>query len=316
VLFVFHSFSLPNWWVESPPSFRYNAAMNSSQPDQAVDYLVIGHITRDLTPHGPRVGGTAAYAALLANRSGLRTGVVTSTAGDLDLSPLRGISILNIPSQETTTFQNSYSPQGRKQIILAKADPISFHDIPLTWRKAKIVHLAPVIQEIPPPSGSDFPDAGLGFSLQGWLRGTRPSGRVDYLSPAVDFPEYSRREAAGVVSLEDLDGRESRLEPLLDLFSTLILTRGTRPLSIYRAGNSHSVSVQPRPEIDPTGAGDIFAAAFFISYFLRGNARKSARAAADLAATSVDKPGLAGVPAESELKKILKVNQAWEKSIP
>ena len=33
--------------------------LNALEP---VDYLVIGHLTRDLTAEGPRLGGTAAYA--------------------------------------------------------------------------------------------------------------------------------------------------------------------------------------------------------------------------------------------------------------
>ncbi len=31
---------------------------------EPVDYLVIGHVAHDLTPEGPRLGGTAAYSAL------------------------------------------------------------------------------------------------------------------------------------------------------------------------------------------------------------------------------------------------------------
>ena len=33
---------------------------------EPVDYLVIGHVAHDLTPEGPRLGGTAAYSALTA----------------------------------------------------------------------------------------------------------------------------------------------------------------------------------------------------------------------------------------------------------
>ncbi len=43
-----------------------------------VDYLVIGHIARDLTPSGPRLGGTVAYSGLTARALGLRVGIVTS----------------------------------------------------------------------------------------------------------------------------------------------------------------------------------------------------------------------------------------------
>ena len=52
--------------------------MVSLVPLEPVDYLVIGHVTEDLTPTGPRLGGTAAFAALTARAFGLRTGIVTS----------------------------------------------------------------------------------------------------------------------------------------------------------------------------------------------------------------------------------------------
>lgn len=290
--------------------------MNSSQPDQAVDYLVIGHITRDLTPHGPRIGGTAAYAAVLASRAGFRVGVVTSTSGSLDLTPLEGAALHDTCSRENTTFRNTYTPHGREQQLLGRADPITLDMIPPAWRSAEIVHLAPVIQELSPALGEAFPNALLGFSLQGWLRSGRAPGPVEYQPFPEGFPSYRRRESVGVVSLEDLDGREDRLEPLLDRFSLLILTRGDQPLSIYPTGAPYSVQVQPRAEIDPTGAGDIFAAAFLISYCRQGDHRRAARAAADLAALSVDKSGLAGVPTQPHLNQLLKVNQAWEKSTP
>ena len=32
---------------------------------QPVDYLVIGHVAHDLTPEGPRLGGTASYSATI-----------------------------------------------------------------------------------------------------------------------------------------------------------------------------------------------------------------------------------------------------------
>lgn len=53
---------------------------------QPVDYLVIGHVTQDLTPSGPVLGGTAAYAALTARAMGLRVGVVTACHPETDLS--------------------------------------------------------------------------------------------------------------------------------------------------------------------------------------------------------------------------------------
>ena len=49
---------------------------------QAPDYLVIGHVSKDLLPNGEgaRAGGTATYSALTAQKLGLQAGVITSLA--------------------------------------------------------------------------------------------------------------------------------------------------------------------------------------------------------------------------------------------
>ena len=55
---------------------------------EPVDYLVIGHVAHDLTPEGPRLGGTAAYSALTAwagttcrYRNSLRTRDISCGSG-------------------------------------------------------------------------------------------------------------------------------------------------------------------------------------------------------------------------------------------
>ena len=82
-------------------------------PLEPVDYLVIGHIAVDLTPQGPRIGGTAAYAALTAQALGLRVGIVTSWASEVSAERLRDIPTINLPSENSTTFENIYTKQGR-----------------------------------------------------------------------------------------------------------------------------------------------------------------------------------------------------------
>ena len=79
---------------------------------EPVDYLIIGHITQDVTPDGLILGGTASYASLTAEAIGLRVGIVTACAPDLDLTDLEGISIHRKPSPITSTFENTYTPQG------------------------------------------------------------------------------------------------------------------------------------------------------------------------------------------------------------
>jgi sugar/nucleoside kinase (ribokinase family) len=66
-------------------------------PPEPVDYLVIGHLTVDLTPSGPALGGSASYAALTARALGLRVGVVTAWGNEIELSVLRDIPKISAP---------------------------------------------------------------------------------------------------------------------------------------------------------------------------------------------------------------------------
>ena len=280
--------------------------MKTAPGKQEIDYLILGHITRDLTVGGDRTGGTAAYGALTAHRLGARVGIVTSTAPDLNLSALREIPIANVQSNENTTFENLYTSQGRRQVVYGKARRLSFQHVPSRWRSAAIVHLAPVLDELDPKLGQLFPSADLGFSLQGWLRKELPSGKI---AAAVScFPDYTGRKAVAVLSLEDLDGKLARLDKLQPLFPRLILTRGKYGADLfYPDGSQRHLPTQPAAEIDPTGAGDIFAAAFFTIYFQSQNISEAGRLAAALAASSVSRPGLKGVPDRSEIQTLREV---------
>jgi hypothetical protein len=68
------------------------------------DFLAIGHVAKDLTPGGFRLGGAVTYGALTARKLGLRPAVVTSAGPDVDpSSAMPGIPLHVIPSAETTT---------------------------------------------------------------------------------------------------------------------------------------------------------------------------------------------------------------------
>ncbi len=89
--------------------------MHRLLPLEEIDYLVIGHITQDLTPEGPRMGGTATFSALTARALGLRVGIVTSWGEEIPSDILQNITVVNYPAERSTTFENIYTPQGRVQ---------------------------------------------------------------------------------------------------------------------------------------------------------------------------------------------------------
>lgn len=276
-------------------------------PLEAVDYLVIGHLAQDLTPKGSRLGGTAAYSALTARALGLRVGVVTAWGGELPLGPLAGtdgITLFTIPSAHPTTFENVYIPGGRIQYIHRTAPRIDLELVPPEWRRAPILHIGPIAQEVSPLLGEGFSPVLLGLTPQGWLRTWDGDGRV---IPCL-WPEAQTalsKAAAAVISIEDVGGDEGQIEAMTLACRVLAVTEGPAGARLYWNGDSRRFRAPVMPEVDATGAGDIFAAAFFFRMYTTRDPWEAARFATRLAANSVTRPGLEGIPTQEEIQTCL-----------
>ncbi|GAB4502843.1 MAG: hypothetical protein Fur0035_24000 [Anaerolineales bacterium] len=273
-------------------------------PLDAVDYLVFGHLTIDQTPQGPVLGGSAAYAALTAAALGLRPGIVSAWGGEIPLSTLGQIPIIAAPAQHSTTFENIAAPAGRIQILRHSAPPLDFSLTPEPWRRAKIMHLAPVAAELEPSLPENFRPALLGLTPQGWMRAWDESGRV---RPCAWQNAESALNAASVAvfSLEDVGGDEQQIEALAHFARLMVVTEGAAGCRVFWHGDSRRFRAPAVREVDSTGAGDIFAAAFFIRLAQTRDPWESARFASQAAAISVTRPGLSGVPTPAEIQRCL-----------
>lgn len=276
--------------------------MFSLSPLEPINYLVIGHLTIDLTPAGPRLGGTAAYSGLTAHALGLRVGIVTSWGAELPLGNLRPIPIINYPSDQSTTFENIYTEEGRIQIIHSVAPRLDYHMIPEPWRQAPIVHLGPVAQEVEPGLVRHFPTSLVGVTPQGWMRRWDNAGHVRHS----EWPEAAftlQQSGAAILSIHDVQGDESRIEELASASRVLVVTEGSAGARVYWNGDVRRFRPSQVEEVDFTGAGDIFAAAFFIRLYLTRDPWESARFANQVASSSVTRVGLDGIPSPEEVKE-------------
>ena len=279
--------------------------MNGQTGDNPPDYLIIGHITKDLYPSGYRLGGTAIYSGILAHRMGLKVAIYTSGASNLDLDSLKGIEIIDQPGPGTTTFINEYLPEGRRQRLLDRAVDLDLCLIPESWKQARITHLAPVAREIPYSAIRDHPGGALAVSLQGWIRDWDEEGWISF-TPLSRLNPPARSNAVGFLSSEDLGDNLNALKDIQSQFPALALTLGPDGVELHFEGNSLTAPAPGVEEIDPTGAGDIFAAAFMILWKLRGlGMGKSATLANQLAALSVTRRGTDGIPEKEEIEMIL-----------
>jgi sugar/nucleoside kinase (ribokinase family) len=270
----------------------------------SIDYLVIGHITVDITPFGPVMGGSAAYAALTARALGLRVGVVTVRGNEIPIPQLEGIQVISGEADFSTTFENVYTPAGRVQFIRRVAPKIDFSLVPEAWRRTKIIHLAPVAQEVDSSLPADFHPELLGMTPQGWMRKWDGEGRVSSCDWNVTENILSNVGAV-VMSVEDIARDEEKIEPLVHAVKILAITEGSAGVRLFWYGDSRRFRPPAVIEVDPTGAGDVFSTAFFYRLVNTRDPWEAARFANHVAAISVTRQGMLGVPSREEVQRCL-----------
>jgi 1D-myo-inositol 3-kinase len=277
-------------------------------------FLVIGHIVQDLTsdsdPAAWRLGGAASFASTVARNLGLRAAVLTSTSPELPLGELLpGIDFEVVPSRRTTQMRNVYSEGPRRQFVPQRAAPLSADDLPPDWRRVPIVLLGPVIGEVEEAMAASFGGSMVGIGAQGWLRRVGRENRVRPVMPA-DFHVHRMLRHARALFVSDEDISPGEAPPALTYWSDLVqiiaFTRGYNGADICVRGNWRHIDAFPANVVDPTGAGDVFAAAFLIRLWESGDVWKAARFAACAASFSVEGEGTSAVPTRDQIEARLK----------
>ncbi|MBZ0296602.1 MAG: hypothetical protein K8L99_28835 [Anaerolineae bacterium] len=271
------------------------------------EYLLIGHVTADLTATGRHLGGTVSYAARTAHAFGLPVKLLTSAAANEplleQLTPYVSEQVV-LPAEDTSTFENIYGDLGRTQFIRGVASSITANDVPPGWEQTRLVHLAPLTNEVDPEIVYHFPHSLKLVTAQGWFRQWDEQGRVHFrrwfdpdVLRAVDIVVFSVEDVAEAPELEAM---------MAQAVKCLVVTRGDQGGTYYWHGEPHHYDTYEVPQYDPTGAGDVFAASFLVSMFLLNeNPGLAASVAARLAANSVTRVGLEGTPTAHEVEQTL-----------
>lgn len=268
-----------------------------------IDYLVIGHVTQDILPDGGRVlGGTVSYASLTAAALGRTVGIVTSASVDTSLAPLDTLATLvRRPAPTTTTFENVYVNGHREQYVYTPAAPLTPDVIPQPWLKAPIVHLGPIMRECDPSLADYYTGkAFLGITPQGWMRSNDARGHV-FPTAWAEAGHLLPLASAVVLSIEDIGGNWDLAAHFAQQTRVLVVTCGWDGGTLFLNGQPTTFPAVPVTQVDPTGAGDIFATAFFIALASGARPLAATSFAACLAARSVTRVGLASTPQPDEV---------------
>lgn len=250
------------------------------------------------------MGGTASYAPLTALAFGLKPGVLSAFGTDITVSALSEIELIRKPSATTTTFENIETASGRKQYLHQVAEPLTTADVPESLKTARILHLGPVADEVDADIAVLFPNAFLGLTPQGWMRSRDQNGLVGYKRWEPSGSLIEKTDAV-VISVEDVRGDEDLIAEFARQFKVMAVTEGYNGARVYWHGDVRRFRAPKFKTVDFTGAGDIFAAVFFIRLEATRDPWDSAGFAVNIASSSVTRAGLAGVPRPEEVQSNL-----------
>lgn len=269
------------------------------------DFVAIGHVTLDRFGESTRPGGSALYAAVTAYRLGLSVGLLTSHGDDFPLEVIPPkIEVISIPADETTVFEHRHEPGGRVSHVRSVASPLTTADVPEDWRDAALTLLAPVVDEVDPMIATLFTDGAVGAAAQGWVRQVTPDGLV--IPRPWQSPESLLQSVQALfLSREDILGQEAEVIEWFQRMPVGVLTADRVGALLFVNGERYEVQPRPAREVDPTGAGDVFAATFLIQYQRDGDAWQAAAAAACAGSLAVEGEGWSAVADRAALDAAL-----------
>jgi sugar/nucleoside kinase (ribokinase family) len=262
-------------------------------PTDPLSVLLVGHVTLDRRGEGFTPGGCAYYAGQAYAGLGARVRVASAAGPEFPRGALGAAEVALAPAPRTTTFHNSYRPDGvRDQRVLAAAPPLDPSHLPAGWREADVLHLAPILAEVDLLAYRRAVRARfVGLGVQGWVRRLAPDGSV--LQPPW---EPSADELAGVdaavLGEDDVKGQGDLVARLAQHVRIVAFTHGAQGCELVMRGRTVKVGVYPAREVDPTGAGDVFSAGFFLA--LAGGAEPADAARLGAAAASICVEGVGG----------------------
>lgn len=267
------------------------------------DLLLIGHICHDKMPDGSFApGGAVAYSGLLAAKLGFRVAALTSYGDDfLFVKKFSAIHKKVVPSASTTIFENIYENGTRTQYLHGRASDLAPTDLPSDFLQAKAVILCPIADEVDFSFVGLFENAVTCVCPQGWMR---QWGTDKKISPKA-LNNWDLLTTADIICMSENDVAcdWALIEKIGEMANLLVVTQGALGASIFQKGEKRHFPAYPAQEVDPTGAGDVFSAAFTLKYAASKDVEKAIAFAHAAASLSIEGMGMEAIPALDDVEK-------------
>lgn len=276
------------------------------QPDTKyfnnIKHLCIGHCCHDWVGEAYILGGSASYSGFLSKAWSLDTSVLTSVGNDFlffDRFENLGINLLNVPAEHTTVFHNKYMENYRIQYLKSRADTINSDHLAERRTDYDIVQFCPIADEIAPDIIELFPNSLKVASIQGFLRQWDNKGLV-----ALKEMNWSLLKNVDIVflSTEDIQEAPHYLKFIIAQCTHVIVTDNENGATAYYKNEAyHYPSIQTN-SVDATGAGDTFATAYAIDYYLNKDITRACSFAHSAASLIIEHVGLSDIPQLSDIR--------------
>ena len=267
---------------------------------------VVGSATIDKIVGGDqsflKLGGAATYAGITYRRHGIPALIVSNLAAQ-DLTIVKklqaeGVEVYRKTSEQTTHFVNHIHGRRRYQELLQRACPIRAEQIQAIVDKVGGLHLGPLHPlDIDPAAFSFLRNSRLSIFLdaQGYTRMVKNNK----VYPAVSSLLSSALTAAQIVKANEfehqsiLDFYQINLANLINRFQIeeFVVTLGESGGYVQTPnGKTFNYAAEPMGVlVDPTGAGDVFFAAYIVGrFFYHLQIPDACRDAARIAAQQVE----------------------------
>ena len=250
-----------------------------------------------------KIGGVTTYSGITYRRHGINTWVVTNVANHdreiIKRLQQESIVVSNGPTQFTAFFKNMVDDEGqRSQNILQQAASIKKEQVRENLKAVDFVHLGPLYPTDIDAGAIELIDRLKHFvilDVQGLVRAVK--NKIVYLEVSKYLPAAMR--VAHIVK-----ANRQEYESLIDFFRTdllglmrqfnineFVVTAGHKGgfVQTFKAGQISYPAARVTSNEDPTGAGDIFLAAYVIGRFFKQQSIADAcKDAAKLAARQIE----------------------------
>ena len=247
---------------------------------------VIGPATRDHVTLGQvsrlKWGGVVVYSGLTFSRLGIPARVLTNIAARdralVHLLAANGISVEAGGSDATTEFINHVSGDERRQELLARSAAISESQLTRIAATADHLYLGPLTPlDIEPEALKTLQSVDrVSVDIQGY---TRKIEGTDVLSEVSENLPFALEQADIVTASRDeteavTEFFGAELEAIMEThgIEQWLTTDGkSGGWLLCRSGKRHDFRAEPVDKIaDPTGAGDVFFAAYLTYHLYEG----------------------------------------------